>query len=84
MDEFVALDVETANQDFSSICSVGAVRFCEGAESDVMYSLVDPEDWFDDLNVSIHGIKDSDVRGAPTFPQQLLADSRRGLTSVSS
>jgi DNA polymerase-3 subunit epsilon len=32
-------------------------------------SYVDPEDDFDDVNVSIHGIDEDTVRGAPTFPE---------------
>lgn len=34
-----------------------------------MYSLVDPEDYFDPVNISIHGIQAQDVKGAPTFKQ---------------
>lgn len=75
MDEFIALDVETANQDFASICSIGVVAFCDGQVVDANYTLVDPEDWFSGLNISIHGITDEDVRGAPTFPD--IADDLR-------
>jgi DNA polymerase III subunit epsilon len=64
---FVAMDVETANADMASICSIGAATFEDGALVDEWYSLIDPEDYFDGMNVSIHGITDADVRGAPTF-----------------
>ena len=53
---FVAIDVETANADMASICSVGAVKFESGEVTSEWYSLVDPQDYFDGLNVSIHGI----------------------------
>jgi DNA polymerase-3 subunit epsilon len=66
-DRFLALDVETANFDFSSICSIGVVTFEKGHEVDSWYSLVDPEDYFSGWHVSIHGIDEVAVRGAPTF-----------------
>jgi DNA polymerase-3 subunit epsilon len=67
--KFVALDVETANPNMASICQIGIVRFEEGAAVETWSSLVDPKDWFDDMNVSIHGIEEKDVRGAPDFKQ---------------
>ncbi len=67
--EFVAFDVETANPDMSSICQVGIVRFENGAPVESWSSLVDPKDYFDETNVSIHGIESDDVRGAPDFKQ---------------
>lgn len=64
---FVALDVETANADMASICSIGVVTFDSGQMVDEWYSLVDPRDYFDDINVSIHGISERDVAGAPDY-----------------
>lgn len=66
---FVAIDVETANADMASICSVGAVRFENGRVAEEWYSLVDPQDYFDSINVSIHGIDQTMVRGAPTYAE---------------
>ena len=66
---FNALDVETANADRASICQIGIVHIRDGAIRDHWQTLVDPEDWFDDLNVSIHGIAEEDVRGSPTLPE---------------
>jgi DNA polymerase III subunit epsilon len=65
---FVSLDVETANSDFSSICQIGIARFENGLPVEQWSSLVDPEDYFDGFNISIHGIDEQAVRGAPTFP----------------
>lgn len=62
---FVALDVETANADLSSICQVGAVAFEDGVARRTLSTLVDPQDYFDSMNVSIHGIDEDKVRGAP-------------------
>lgn len=64
---FVALDFETANADFSSVCQVGIVVFEHGVPAQSFSSLVDPEDDFSGLNISIHGIDEEAVRGAPNF-----------------
>lgn len=66
---FAAIDVETANRRQRSICQVAVVVFDGGKEiaGDVVY--VDPQDDFDPINVGIHGIDPSRVRGALTFPQ---------------
>ena len=71
MKDFVALDVETANARFSSICSIGAVRFEDGTTVSDFYELIDPQAEFSGINVAIHGISESDVRGAPTFDEVL-------------
>lgn len=64
---FVALDVETANADMASICSIGVATFDSGQLVDEWHSLVDPRDYFDEVNVSIHGITARDVAGAPDY-----------------
>ncbi len=67
--EFVAVDVETANADLSSICQIGVVRFIDGEVGERWQTLVDPADEFDGINVAIHGLDSTAVRGAPTFDQ---------------
>jgi DNA polymerase-3 subunit epsilon len=67
--DFVAIDVETANADISSICQIGIARFTAGRLADEWCTLVDPEDEFDDINVSIHGIEPHMVGGQPRLPQ---------------
>ena len=67
--DFVAIDVETANPDLSSICQVGIALFRHGSLADTWTSLVNPEDEFDPINVSIHGIDEYQVRGAPTWAE---------------
>lgn len=64
---FIALDFETANADLSSICQVGLVAFRDGKIADTYTTLVDPDDYFDSMNISIHGIDEDRVRGAPRF-----------------
>jgi DNA polymerase-3 subunit epsilon len=65
---FVAIDVETANPDRSSICQIGIVRVQDGAIADTWTTLVDPEAYFDSWNIEIHGITPEMVRGQPKFP----------------
>jgi DNA polymerase-3 subunit epsilon len=67
--DFVALDVETANADMASICQVGLARFERGELVHEWKSYVDPQDFFDAVNVSIHGINDEKVRGAPKLAE---------------
>ena len=66
---FNALDVETANADRASICQIGIVHVRDGVVADRWQTLVNPEDWFDPWNVSIHGIHERDVRKSPTLPE---------------
>lgn len=74
---FVSLDVETANASLASICQVGIVLFENGQVADKWSSLVDPEDFFDGMNISIHGIDEDAVAGAPTFHRVSPEVSRR-------
>ena len=67
--EFTALDVETANADMASICQIGIARFRGGALVEDWKTYVDPEDHFDGINISIHGIDEAKVEGAPTLPE---------------
>jgi DNA polymerase III subunit epsilon len=70
-DRFVAIDFETANPDLASICQVGVVIFERDIVVDRWETLVNPETYFDEINVSIHGITERQVKNAPTFPQIL-------------
>jgi DNA polymerase III subunit epsilon len=65
---FVAIDVETANADLASVCQIGLVRFLNGQVAERWESLVNPEDYFDSMNVGIHGIDEAAIADAPTFP----------------
>ena len=65
---FVAIDVETANPDMASICKIGVATFEDGLLSADWQTLVNPEDYFDDINSSIHGIEEHHVESSPTFP----------------
>jgi DNA polymerase III subunit epsilon len=65
--KFAVIDVETANPSLSSICQVGVVHFVEGEIYDSWKSFINPEDYFDPINVSIHGIGADEVRFAPKW-----------------
>lgn len=66
---YVALDIETANDFRGSICSIGLVKFKDGNIIDTFYTLINPEEEFDDFNIFIHGITPEDVLDSPTFPE---------------
>ena len=69
--DFVVIDVETANADLSSICQVGIATFRNGELADAWVSLVNPEDYFSAVNVSIHGIDNYQVKDAPKWKEVL-------------
>ena len=64
---FVALDLETANSKFSSICQIGISVFENNREIVAISQLVDPQDYFDAVNIAIHGIDENSVKGYPNF-----------------
>ena len=82
---FNSIDVETANADRASICQIGIVHVREGKIEDQWQTLVNPEDWFDPWNVSIHGIEENDVRHSSTLPdiRGELRDRLRGSILIS-
>lgn len=68
MDNFIAIDVETANGSRSSICSIGAVKVRDGVIVDSRYSLVNPEpNYYSWFCTRVHGLTDDDTWNAPSF-----------------
>ena len=67
--KFLALDLETANSDYSSICQIGIAIFEDNKLINTWSTLVNPETHFEYINISIHGIRESDVIDAPTLPE---------------
>lgn len=82
--DFIALDVETANSDFASICSIGLVHFRGGVVFKSLTILVDPEDDFSLANIAIHGIRPEDVSGKPTMAKvfPVISDALRNTAIV--
>ncbi len=69
MDNFVAIDVETANYQPTSICAIGAVKVINGCISDSFYQLIKPEpNWYVRyFTENIHGIGRGDTDDKPCF-----------------
>lgn len=70
MKNFAAIDFETANNQPSSVCSVGIVIVRDGKIVDRFYRLIHPvPNWYHPINISIHGIHPEDTEAADTFPE---------------
>ena len=69
LNDFVAIDFETANQHLSSVCSVGVVLVRDGEVVDSYYSLIHPEpEYYSFWNRRIHGLSSHDTCNSPVFP----------------
>lgn len=81
---FVTIDVETANANIGSICQIGMARFNNGVIADEWVSLIDPEDYFEEINISVHGIESHMVRGSPKLSEvaEQVDNYLRGSISV--
>lgn len=81
---FIALDVETANRNASSICQVGLAMVLGDGNIQTAGYLIDPEEEFDFFNVKLHGIDADMVANAATFPQAMhwLRPALTGITLI--
>jgi DNA polymerase III subunit epsilon len=71
---FVAIDFETANGSPASPCAVGLVRVRDGKIAESVATLIQPpypNNWFHEGNIRVHGIRPSDVDGAPEMHEAL-------------
>ena len=70
MQNFAAIDFETANNERSSVCSVGIVIVRGGEITDTFYSLIQPEpNYYNYWCSQVHGLCCDDTNEAPTFPE---------------
>ncbi len=70
MTDFAAIDFETANENPSSVCSVGVVIVRGGKIVDTFYSLIRPEpEYYQWFCQRVHGIREEDTYFAPVFPK---------------
>ena len=70
MTNFAAIDFETANQNSSSVCSVGVVIVRNGEIIDKFYSLIQPEpNYYTYWNTRCHGLTAEDTDNSPVFPE---------------
>ena len=67
MEKYVFLDIENPNCRNNSICSIGLVIVEENEILEKLYTLINPEDRFDNINSKITGIENSMVQGSPTL-----------------
>lgn len=69
MKDFAAIDFETANNERTSICSVGLVIVRNGEIADRFYSLIRPEpNYYTYWCTRVHGLTCKDTDEAPIFP----------------
>jgi DNA polymerase-3 subunit epsilon len=70
MQNFAAIDFETANGKRSSVCAVGVVVVRDGKIVDSFYSLIHPEpNYYSDGCQQVHGLGHEDTDDAPIFPE---------------
>ena len=82
MKDFAAIDFETANNERSSVCSVGIVIVRNGEIVDTFYSLIQPEivdtfysliqpepNYYNYWCSQVHGLCHEDTDDAPVFPK---------------
>ncbi len=70
MKDFAAIDFETANENYSSVCSVGVVIVKNGKITEKLYSLIHPEpNFYRYWNTKVHGLSAKDTCNAPIFPE---------------
>ena len=85
MQDFVAIDFETANGRRSSVCSVGIVIVRGGVIVDRFYSLIQPSpNYYTYWTTEVHGLTRRDTDGQPTFPEvwAQVAEKIKGLPLV--
>lgn len=68
--DFAAIDFETANQELSSVCSVGIVVVRNSIITNRFYSLIKPEpNYYCYGNSNIHGLTAQDTENAKVFSE---------------
>ena len=66
--DFIAIDFETANQQPSSVCSIGVVMVRNGQVADSFYSLIQPEpNYYNYWCQRVHGLSQCDTDDAAVF-----------------
>ena len=70
MENFAAIDFETANGRRSSVCAVGVVIVRGGVVVDKFYSLIQPApNFYTCWTTNVHGLTRRDTDGQPIFPE---------------
>ena len=83
MNDFIAIDFETAKYSRESACSVGLVKFQNGNVIDTFYSLIRPPKLYIRPDFTdIHGLTVDDVKEAPTFAEIWNSDIKLFIDSL--
>ncbi|NLN49524.1 MAG: hypothetical protein GX154_10660 [Clostridiales bacterium] len=64
---YAVVDVETPNKRNDAVCSIAIVHMANGKPVHKIYKLVNPETYFDDFNIKLHGITPAMVKNQPNF-----------------
>ena len=77
MENFAAIDFETANEQRTSVCSVGVVIVRDGEFTDSFYSLIRPEpEYYSYWNTRVHGLTLADTAQALIEGLPLVAHNK--------
>lgn len=69
MNDFAAIDFETANKERTSVCSVGIVVVRDGIITEMLHEYIRPvPNYYSYWATGIHGICKKDTNSAPAFP----------------
>ena len=69
MKDYVVLDLENPNFRQNSICAIGIILVRDNKPVEKIYSLINPEDTFDRINMEITKIAPHMVENSPTLPE---------------
>ena len=70
MNDFVAIDLETASRSHNSACALGLVVVNDGAIAEkIKWFIRPPQNEYEDINISIHGITPDQTTASPEFPE---------------
>ncbi|MDO5569521.1 MAG: exonuclease domain-containing protein [bacterium] len=67
VDNYVVIDIENPNTKADSICSIAFIHVKDGKIVNQKYTLVNPEDRFDEINMKINGINSNMVNESITL-----------------
>ena len=69
LNDYVVLDLENPNFRQNSICAIGIILVRDNKVVEKIYSLINPEDTFDRINMEITKIAPHMVENSPTLPE---------------
>ena len=85
MNNFVAIDFETANHEKTSVCSIGVVIVRDGQIDEQFYELIKPyPNYYASWATQCHGLSSADTNNSPDFPKvwNKIAPKIKGLPLV--